>query len=696
MDNVENLLLQAESALNNIKVQSEREVEFAAKANLRFEKNLLAFQKYFPDVVDVLSKFTPREDFCIHVTTTGAGNFYPKGVDVPLYNDDPVLQASEQVNRNVSSPNFSRTDYFSAPNTLKEDKRLHIKYVKKLADILSQVQTDGLDILKVLPQTYPTCMMFGVGLGYHIELLLDKHQFDYMYICEPDIELFFASLFCIDWSAVIEKIDQQSGCLFLNVGSTYEEFFEDIRLIAEKVGANSIINSFCYQHYPSRELSLSINRFFENYYQLHQGFGFYNDAITGLAHGIINSQNKFPYLFASPEKRQALKGESVFVVANGPSLDEAIDFIKRHKEDAIIIAAGTALYSLQNAGITPDFHVLVERTKGTYDAQVDFLSEGEDYSNLNLLAVDVMYPDVLKMYKWAGLGRKGPEAASVFLAVQSIKEFGYTSTELPFCAPLVANTALAYAAAFGFGEIYMFGIDNGYHTNNKTHSSLSLYNDERLIKLGYKAPDGATIPLPGNTGEKVMATKLMAISHTMQEKLVSLFPGIDFYNVGSGARVAGAHTLLAEDLFLLNKTKDKSELVEAIKKNFFQDITVVSNEETLGWQSFSELCDYLVKIGNRPYKNRDEAHKLLRAQQNVLLAYKDNQYAHFFHLIKGTMLYFHCPMMTLLYYYEQEDKSLQWFDKALKVWQDFIKAIKADFKANWHTKCTWSSFYQDE
>ena len=60
------------------------------------------------------------------------------------------------------------------------------------------------------------------------------------------------------------------------------------------------------------------------------------------------------------------------------------------------------------------------------------------------------------------------------------------------------------------------------------------------------------------------------------------------------------------------------------------------------------------------------------------------------------MLYFHCPMMTLLYYYEQEDKSLQWFDKALKVWQDFIKAIKADFKANWHTKCTWSSFYQDE
>ncbi|MBR8842637.1 6-hydroxymethylpterin diphosphokinase MptE-like protein [Pseudoalteromonas sp. JC3] len=696
MDNIENLLGQAESALASLKAQSEREGEFAVEANLRFGKNILAFQKYFPDIVDILIKFTPREDFCLHVTSTGAANFYPKGIEVPLYNDDPVLQANEQVNRNIASPNFSRTDYFSAPNTLKEDKRLHIKYVKKLADILSQVQADRLEILTSLPKTYPTCMMFGVGLGYHIELLLDKCQFDYMYVCEPDIELFFASLFCIDWSAVIEKIDQQGGCLFLNVGSTYAEFFEDIRLIAEKVGANSIINSFCYQHYPSKELNLSIKGFFENYYQLHQGFGFYNDAITGLAHGIINSRNKFPYLFASPEKRQVLKDKSVFVVANGPSLDESIEFIKQNKDDAIIIAAGTALYSLRNAGIAPDFHVLVERTKGTYDAQVDFLNEGEDYSDLNLLAVDVMYPDVLKMYKWAGLGRKGPEAASVFLAVQSLKEFGYASTELPFCAPLVANTALAYAAAFGFGEIYMFGIDNGYHTNSKTHSSLSIYKDERIIKLGYKAPADANVKLPGNAGEIVMATKLMAISHIMQEKLIALFPGVDFYNVGSGAKVVGAHTLLTDELFLLNKTENKGELVEAIKTSFFQEVTVVPSEETLGWQSFKELCDYLIEIGNRPYKNRDEAHKLLRAQQNVLLAYKDSQYAHFFHLIKGTMLYFHCPMMTMLYFYEQEDKSLEWFDKTLKVWQEFIKAAQVDFNDNWNTKCTWSSLYQDE
>jgi len=75
-------------------------------------------------------------------------------------------------------------------------------------------------------------------------------------------------------------------------------------------------------------------------------------------------------------------------------LDEAIDVLKENQRNVIIFAAGTAINTLLNIGVVPDFHVLVERPKVTYDVLKDTLTNDQT-KNLNLLAVDVMYPEVL-------------------------------------------------------------------------------------------------------------------------------------------------------------------------------------------------------------------------------------------------------------------------------------------------------------
>ncbi len=693
MDNLDKLLQQAEEKIKSLQDHDSREQKFAAEANIRFSKNYHAFQKYFPDVAETIANFKAREDFCLHVTLSGEGNFYPKDSDTPLYNDNPTKQAQEQVTRYTERAYFGRTNYFATQSSLMEDDRLHVKYMMKLANVLEKVPSHELNILQKLPKNFPTCLMFGIGLGYHLPVLLEQHTFDYLFICEPDLELFYASLFCIDWAEIIQKIDHQGNSLFLNIGITYDEFFESVRNISSDVGTFSIINSFCYQHYPSDEVNESIKQFFDNYYQLHLGFGFYNDAITGLSHAIHNIEQKAEFIFPHQGMHQKLRDYPVFVVANGPSLDNAIEMIKSFEDQVIIIAAGTALQSLVKAGIKPDFHVLVERTKGTYDAQIDFLEVSDDYTDLNLLAVDVMYPDVLPMYKWAGIGRKGPEAASAFLAVQTIMKYGRPVLELPFCAPLVANTALAYAVAFGFGDVYLLGVDNGYHMTGETHSKLSIYHDDKMKSLGYAAVSGADHKLPGNLGQDVMATNLMCMAKINMEKVIGLVPHINFFNVGHGAKLEGATAIKDDGVILSTQSYDKEALVEEIKDKFFQTIEVELSDEKLGFKEFSELCDYIIEIGERSYSNREEAHNILKAIQRVVYAYKDNQYSHLYHLIKGTLLYFHCPMVTLLYYYEEEKESLEWFTKTLDVWQSFIKAIKDDYPKNWKTKCNWSEFY---
>src|SRR5690606_13088289 len=226
--------------------------------------------------------------------------------------------------------------------------------------------------------------------------------------------IFYASLFCTDWAAIIEKVDKAGNTLFLQIGLNITEFFSSVYQISMDIGAYSLIRAFCYQHYPSVEVNQQIAEFFNRYYEIQAGYGFYNDAITGLAHCLANYKSK-AHFFTLPSVRKHID-MPVVVVGNGPSLDDGAEVLREIQHDVIIFAAGTALGSLAKHGIKADFHVLVERPKSTYDALLDSFDPSY-YADLNLLAVDVMYPDVIDMYKWAGLALKGPEASTVFTQI---------------------------------------------------------------------------------------------------------------------------------------------------------------------------------------------------------------------------------------------------------------------------------------
>lgn len=690
MTDLDKLLQEAEAAVLGLaRQQSEqfhREAVFAKESQIRFTENKAAFEKYYPDIAKTISDYKPNDTFKLIVTTSGYADFIPGKESIPLYGDSPLEVARKQVERNVERGSYSLTSYGFGKGT--NDPRIHMRYMFALSDLLlQQHEQNSPQLTKLLPH-FPSALIFGIGLGYHIPILLEEHSFDYLFICEPDLELFYASLFCIDWKKIIEDIDEAGNTLFLQVGVTYEQFFNSIFSIGTDIGAFSLVRSYCYQHYPSKDVNLMIKEFFGRYFELQSGFGFYNDSITGLAHSLLNIEHGYPLFLSKKDNKNPYLDIPVFVIGNGPSLDAAEEIIKNYQDNAIIIAAGTALASLLKMGITPDFHVLVERTKSTFDVLLDTLPK-EVYANLNLLTVDVMYPDVLDLYKWAGFGLKGPEASSVLIQCLYLLQTNQLMSSMPSCGPMVSNLALSYALMMGFKDIYLIGVNNGAVAQN-THSKYSIYNDK---DLKYKTPmsSGATYKLEGNLGVDVMATSLLSISKTMMDNVVTAFSASKkqcVYNVGHGAKIKNAYPLIEENVIPNKVVFNKADVIEKIKSDFFHKDLLKIEPEQLEFDLFDEICEHLVEIANEDFSSRQEASDILKRQSRYLYAFKQSRYMHLFHVLKGSMLYYHSPMITMLYQYEDEQFTLEYFRKALELWKSYILEIKADYRKSWLTKCS--------
>jgi hypothetical protein len=681
MSNLNDDLQTLETLISKAQQDLERQQQFKIDSEALFSRNLQAFEQYYPDIATAIKAFKPREDFNVFVTTSGVGNFIPAGSDVPMYSDDPLAQTRQQIERNTERGYYSLTQYgFNIVNT---DHRIHSQYMAKLDSHITRARLSQQPLLSKLPEHFPSAMLFGVGLGYAVTLLLEQHSFDYLFISEPNLETFYASLFCTDWAAVIRRVDESGNTLFLQIGLSHAEFFNAIFQVATDIGAYAIIRVYCYQHYPSVEVNEQIKEFFARYYEIQAGFGFYNDAITGLSHCLMNYKNGAEFLLL-PDKRKYLDMPAV-VVGNGPSLDEAIAVLKEIQDEVIILAAGTAVGSLAKAGIKPDFHVLVERPKSTYDALLDTCPV-DYYADLNLLAVDVMYPDVIGLYQWAGLGLKGPEAATIFTQLLSLQQLQKVMPSLPYAGPLVANTALSFACLFGFKEIYLMGVTNGY-LQDKSHSSLSIYQSNKNYQN--IVDKGANFPLKGNLDQDVRATKLLKLAHLFMEKLIAMDTKQQVYNVGQGAFIKGALPLYPDDVFITKASRSKAEVIELLKSQYFVQPSFVVTDADLAFEQFDELCDHLNLIASEPFTDRQQASDLLKRQARYVFAFRNTKLSHLYNLVKGALLYFHCPMLTSLYLYEDDEFSLQLFADCLAVWRDYVNEMKLDYRRSWNQKCDW-------
>ncbi|WP_440055619.1 motility associated factor glycosyltransferase family protein [Pseudoalteromonas sp. T1lg65] len=686
MDSLKEQLEYIESQLKTVQENAQREALFIEAANLRFEKNLKALQDPFPEIYEKYLTYQPSDKFKLFVNPNGSANIIDYNTGVPMYNEDPEEQTATQVKKNIEHPIIGRLDHSGVMHLENQVNFTHIELMQKLGKVYVEAR-DELKPNYKLGASIPSKVIFGIGLGYHLLEVIKTSHSGYINILEPNEDYFFASLFCADWSLILEEVNNQGAYLYLGIGFSEKEIYEQIYSRSREVSVASVCHSWFYQHYPSVEVNRWIAEYKKNYHQFFAGFGFFDDAMIGLAHSLGNVANKRNFMLYQDDKMQSLASVPAVIVANGPSLDSSIEVLKSIKDKVVIFACNSASTALLKHGIIPDFHVALERTKATYD----FLKENlpEEYrSKMNLLVTNVMHPDVPALFNWTGIALKPGESGTQMLQLAYYRSDQKVLRSLSHSNPLVGNTALSFACNMGFRDIYLFGVDNGYIDPEHHHSKASFYYDKKGETVVEPTKIGNQIAIPGNFVDTVLTDEFMAVGNTQMGRLLDQFKNseVHCFNCSNGAKIDGTIPLPADEIILESDEAAKSQAVELIKQQAFTaQVSLESVERLTNIKDFSLLCETMADILDEPYEDRKEAQEVLLKSLRYLYSFRNSaNHLALYLLLEGEALYTASILLSLLHNFGDDEEIIPHFKKAISIWSSFIRDCPKLYEARYN------------
>ena len=697
MDSIQENLEALESQLEKIQNKAALEQEFSITANACFERNLSALEQYFPEIAEKFKNYQPNEKFELLVNDNGSANIIDYDTQVPMYSDDPVSQVTAQVDDSLARPEISHIDFSMVEHLENTTNFLHVDLMKAMGASYNKTRK-ALAVNNKVDKKIPSCVIFGIGLGYHLMPLLEATTAAYLSVFEPNEDYFFASLFCFDWAEYLDKIDQSGAFLYLGIGDSENEIYQQLYQRAQDIGAFSISNSFFYLHYKSPAVQRLINEIKNNFHQFFMGWGFFDDALMSMAHSIGVIEKSPRILKHKPPLKRVVKDFPIFIVANGPSLDNDIEKIRQLREQVIIVSCNSATTALLAQGITPDFHIALERTKATADFLSAHISKA-DRQKINLLVLNVMYPETLDLFKWSGIALKGHESGTVLYQMAQIRAGAPITPTIGYSNPLVGNTGLSFFTNLGFENIYLFGVDSGYLDQEHHHSKSSYYYSKSGKAIYEPLKMGKEFRVAGNFGCDVITDPFLYTGKQQMERLLESFKSsqLSCFNCSDGAKIEGAIPLRSDDILLEVPAVNRDEVMQAIKQDAFE--RTVENADLknfLDFDIFDDICKTMVEILSQDISNRPEALDIIIRQLRYLSSFKqDGRHAHLYLLLEGEALYVNSVLISLLYNFGDSEEIIAYFKPALTLWIDFLKKAPDYYRERWDLYSTYSFDYSE-
>lgn len=631
-----------ESELVRLEKQKQQEIALLELLPVRFTMNMDAFKKFMPSIYDFFESYKPVRSFRFFCNENGIPNVLWLDEQVSFYGDDPFADAKSQIDEVIEQSvlqciNFAPQWYF--------DDQIHIKYNNEISKLKQNSSLEELSLKRALSMDIPLSLMYGVGLGYQLGYLYERCKVKNLFAFEPDLDIFYASLFCFDWSSLLDYMEQESLSLHLFIGVDEKLLAADMMEALHRKGAFWSAAYFSFCHYHSPKLHALINQVENEFYLLRTGWGFFDDNVYALAHSHTHLQDGTPFLLRQRDTSSSAT-IPVFVVGNGPSLDQSIDFIRDHQRQAIIIACGTAVSALYKAGIKPDIYVAVERTKSSADF-LHILDAGDFLKDSVFLSVDVIHPECKTFFRKTGLAFKPNEPMYKLLTTYFSEKFEFDSIE--HSNPFVGNTGLNYAALLGFKEIYLFGIDNGYKSADKHHSSLSLYyNEKQEAKRHQNLKD--TFPACGNFGGEVLINHLFGLSIHNMTQVLRDYPEIYCVNSSDGAYIAGAEPRKIEHICStwpdLNKRIFIDDLLSRCFKPF--DVTCMDFQSALNVPFFNDVVNKLLGDWKAVPRECNAIQSMMQRHHDYLLYLFMSSDSHLYNMLVGSINYFYANIISLM------------------------------------------------
>lgn len=555
--------------------------------NVLLQKNLALFKERMPQVYKMVENHKP-ENFILRLDHHDKLNLLDQKQQRFLYNEDPMSFSKKQVAQFQEKSQVRR--FRITKNKEYNDSHLHIKHLNLLLD---EYESSEPKRIHGTPNFISSLIVSGVGLGHHLGELIECFDIQNIIIHEKCIDAFHGSLHVMDWTTILDHFRQANRSVTVCVGVEPEVALAQIESIINKVGLHSQMFTFVYRH-----TMRSSEQDFIEYYQKELrafvgGIGYYDDEQIGLAHAYHNLKSESAVFMSG--KTHSRKPR-LLLIGNGPSLDEHRAYIEKNRDNVVIMSCGTALSSLLKMGISPDFHVEMERCIMVNDV-IKYSSEKKERDDITLLCLHTVAPETIRAFPECCYAIKSNDAGGPLVHDYYLPK---KVNELVFCNPTVANCGLSFAVSMGFEDIHLVGIDFGVKDGGKHHSKHSVYSDmekqAQKDKIAYNFFDeDKAIICEGNFGGEVMSSNVLNMARVSMERFLNIvkpmFPNLRCTNTNNGAKINHTVTLKIEDLPPVKKCNTAKEVANVKKDHFLYE----QNDKFLN-KTNEELLKYFYSI----------------------------------------------------------------------------------------------------
>jgi len=342
-------------------------------------------------------------------------------------------------------------------------------------------------------------VVFGIGLGYHIEAIYNKVSGrSGIEVYEMDKELIGLSY---EYGRM-KKIKEE------NLQVCYDE---DGSLFAKAVSGRDVQ---IIMHYPSvkkiknQDIRTSFQKFFISDSSVKE--------TTELMLMNYKSNTKL-CTHNADELLQEIKGKKVIVVAAGPSLDKNVHLLKRENRDFLIIAVGTVFGKLVRMGIFPDYVAFMDAQERTFKQM-----EG-------ILPFDLKIPIIVESTAcWRFIRYyQGPSYIAYQKGYAPAQRAAKEENKILFeTGGTVTSLALDMAIKGRADTIIAIGMDLAY-TGGVTHTEGTM--DYK------KAEDAEEIEVPGYYGKKVRTKVIFNMyKEWIEDRISKCDPSVTFVNATEG------------------------------------------------------------------------------------------------------------------------------------------------------------------
>ena len=678
MQNEENFssLGQAEAFVSMFERGAARLKENDQELTDRYLRNMNMFAQVMPHIFESFQNYQPKKRH-IYMEESGELNLYREDIGVPLFSNVPRTQAAEKVKRAFLKPNKT---LLNLERTANHPSR-HVYYSNKILDQVEH-QSEGLTAQEGWPEFVGSTILFGIEFGYQLEILLAERQIKHLYLYEHDLDFFYYSLFAIEWRDILEVCNQDGRTIHFFLGVSPEEFTEKYLRQLEENGFFMAPETFLHVGYTSPENDQAIDHFKKQYARQVMGWGFFDDALIGIAQGLKSlPKTKVAHFQGRDALPKWVTNIPVFILGNGPSLDQGIELVKEVRDQVLVICCGSTINTLKKLGVTPDIHVDIERLKQTVD-KFQFLDQ--DYlDKIWALSVNVMHPGLYDCFKRSGMAMKPGEAiTSLMLNQARLNGDNKEYVQLNYCNPVVANLALSYVHLFGFNNVYYLGVDNGFKDKGSHHSIHSGYYKDGKESGFQTFQEAKLVEREGNFGGTIYATGIMDTSRVQLESLTRLLNkrrNFASFNLSDGAKIEGVTPLPLEDVLIMDPKIDHAKVIDILEQTFFTDppsaLLDKATDSLISVDDFRKISHNLQQGWDESVTTRQQVCDLLWSHHRQIYFLKGSVHRHIYDLLIGSFTYSAFLIVQFLFKYQDEAETVARAKHLFAPWCEFLEEM---------------------